>query len=39
MVALSQRVIAVYDGRNRGGTHFTLQYACLQNREVRVIPL
>ena len=37
MVSLSQRVIAVYDGRERGGTLFTMRCAYMQGREVRVI--
>ena len=27
MVALSSRIIAVYDGREKGGTFFTIRYA------------
>lgn len=37
MVAESQRVIAVYDGRERGGTLFTMRDAYAAGREVRVI--
>ena len=37
MVAESQRVIAVYDGRERGGTLFTMREAHAVRREVRVI--
>lgn len=37
MVALSSRVIAVYDGRDRGGTLFTMRYAHTMEREVREI--
>lgn len=37
MVAESQRVIAVYDGRERGGTLFTMRDAHAAGREVRVI--
>lgn len=37
MVSLSSRVIAVYDGRNKGGTLFTMRYARMQEREVREI--
>ena len=33
----SQRVIAVYDGRERGGTLFTMRYAHSIGREVREI--
>jgi len=39
MVSLSQRVIAVYDGRGKGGTLFTMRYAYTQEREVRVIKI
>lgn len=37
MVALSSRVIAVYDGRDKGGTLFTMRYAHTMEREVREI--
>lgn len=37
MVAQSQRVIAVYDGRNHGGTWYTMQYARKLGRDVQVI--
>lgn len=37
MARESQRVIAVYDGRDRGGTLFTLRYAHTLGREIRVI--
>ncbi len=37
MVALSSRVIAVYDGRDKGGTLFTMRYAHMMEREVREI--
>ena len=37
MVDQSQRVIAVYDGRERGGTLFTMRYAHSIGREVREI--
>ena len=33
----SQRVISVYDGRDRGGTLFTLRYAHTLGREILVI--
>jgi hypothetical protein len=33
MVSLSQRVIAVYDGREKGGTLFTMRYAYTQGRK------
>ena len=39
MVRVSQRVIAVYDGRDRGGTLFTLRYAHTLGREIRVIQI
>lgn len=37
MVAESQRVIAVYDGREQGGTLFTMRDAHAAGREVRMI--
>lgn len=37
MVEESQRVIAVYDGRERGGTLFTMRYAHSLGREMREI--
>lgn len=37
MVRESQRVIAVYDGRDHGGTLFTMRYAHTLGREIRVI--
>ena len=37
MARESQRVIAVYDGRDRGGTLFTLRYAHTLGREIRAI--
>ena len=37
MVGESRRVIAVYDGRDHGGTLFTMRYAHMLGREVRVI--
>ena len=37
MVRESQRVISVYDGRDHGGTHFTMRYAHTLDREIRVI--
>lgn len=39
MARESQRVIAVYDGRDRGGTLFTLRYAHTLGREIRVIQI
>lgn len=37
MVALSERVIAVYDGRKKGGTLFTMRCAHSMKREAREI--
>ena len=37
MVQLSSRVIAVYDGREDGGTVFTMRYANVMERDLRVI--
>ena len=37
MVALSSRVIAVYDGWKKGGTRFTMRYAQTMEREIREI--
>lgn len=37
MAVKSQRVIAVYDGRDRGGTLYTMRYAHTLEKEVRVI--
>lgn len=37
MVALSSRIIAVYDGREKGGTLFTMRYAHMMEREVKEI--
>lgn len=39
MVGQSQRVIAVYDGRKKGGTLFTMRYAHSLGRDVRVIAI
>ena len=39
MVGQSQRVIAVYDGREKGGTLFTMRYAHSLGRDVRVIQI
>lgn len=39
MVAQSQRVIAVYDGREKGGTLFTMRAAHVQGREIRLIEI
>lgn len=37
MVGESQRVIAVYDGREKGGTLYTMRYAHILKREIYVI--
>ena len=37
MVNRSQRVIAVYDGRNYSGTFYTMRYAQSLGRDIRVI--
>ena len=37
MVDASDLVLAVYDGRRGGGTHYTLRYAQAQQRRVRII--
>jgi uncharacterized phage-like protein YoqJ len=37
MVGKSERVIAVYDGRESGGTDFTVRYGRTQKRELRII--
>lgn len=37
MLHQSQRVIAVYDGRDHGGTLFTMRYAHILNKQVRLI--
>jgi uncharacterized phage-like protein YoqJ len=37
MVSQARRVIAVYDGRKKGGTFFTIRYAYAQERDVRII--
>lgn len=39
MVLASNRVIAVYDGRERGGTLFTMRAAHVNGKEVRVIEI
>lgn len=39
MVAQSSRIIAVYDGREKDGTLFTMRYAHVMDREVRLIEL
>lgn len=37
MVDYSRRVIAVYDGRETGGTAYTVGYACRQGKMVRLV--
>ena len=37
MVGKSERVIAVYDGRLKGGTDFTIRYAKTRNKEIHLI--
>lgn len=37
MVDKSSRVLAVYDGRKRGGTFYTIQYAQKQHKEIQII--
>lgn len=37
MVDEASRVIAVYDGREKGGTRYTINYATKQEKEVRTI--
>jgi predicted Rossmann fold nucleotide-binding protein DprA/Smf involved in DNA uptake len=39
MVPLSRRIIAVYDGRCKGGTVFTMREAAMLKRDIRVIKL
>lgn len=39
MVSQSQRVITVYDGREKGGTLFTMRYAHTLSRDVRIITI
>lgn len=39
MISVSDRVIAVYDGRRNGGTATTLHMAHLKKREIREIPV
>lgn len=39
MVSESQRVIAVYDGRDSGGTLFTIRDAHCQRRDIRMIEI
>lgn len=37
MVNISSRVIAVYDGRNSGGTFYTISFAHTSQKEIKVI--
>lgn len=39
MVENTGRVIAVYDGRGKGGTYSTICYACDKKRELRIIEI
>lgn len=39
MVLASDRVIAVYDGREKGGTAYTIHFALRNKKEVRVITI
>lgn len=39
MVQQSERVIAVFDGREKGGTLFTMRYAYTQDKDVVVIKI
>lgn len=39
MISVSQRVIAVYDGREKGGTFFMMRYAYSKERDVRIIKI
>lgn len=39
MVQKSCRVLAVFDGRERGGTYFTVRYARAMARELRIIEI
>ena len=39
MVDESSRIIAVYDGRESGGTIYTMQYACDSGKPVQVIKI
>lgn len=39
MVNQSQRVISVYDGRDQGGTLFTMRYAHTLGKEIRLIKI
>ncbi len=39
MVSLCQRVIAIYDGRDKGGTVFTMREAAMLERDIHVIEI
>ena len=39
MVGKCERIIAVYDGRDSGGTAFTIRYARTREREINIITL
>ena len=39
MVDQSDRIIAVYDGRKRGGTVNTILYARINNKDIRIIEI
>ncbi len=39
MISMSERVIAVYDGREKGGTVSTMRYAGSQGVEIRMIDI
>ena len=39
MVQQSSRVIAVHDGREDGGTFFTMDYARIMGRDLRIITI
>ena len=39
MVNKSGRVIAVYDGRDSGGTEFTIRFAKTRDKEIYIIPI
>jgi uncharacterized phage-like protein YoqJ len=39
MVEQSERIIAVYDGRERGGTYRTMELVRKQNKDLRVISI
>jgi len=39
MVNQAERIIAVYDGRNSGGTAFTIQYAKDNGKELFIVPV